>query len=205
MLIKDCMTPYLLSVPPEADVKDTFNLLKERGFRQFPVVKDGRLVGIVTDRDLRAAVVQENHLSVADVMSSNPVTISEDKTVEEAAQIVHDGKFNALPVLSTRGELAGIITVTDILNGLLNLLGFHRKPVRVKFKIPKGTDVYEILRLISMCSEKVLSFSSSGESGDTFYCWLIDCDFEELNRRLKKEELNVNVIYSGDGKAPHND
>jgi CBS-domain-containing membrane protein len=196
MLIKDCMTLSPLNVPPEADAKVTFNLLKERGFRQFPVVKDGRLVGIVTDRDLRAAIVQENHILVADVMSPSPVTISEDKTVEEAAQIIHDRKFNALPVVSTQGELVGIITVTDILNGLLNLLGFHRKPMRVKVNIPKGTDVYEILRLISMCSEKVLSFSSSGESEDTFYCWLIDCDFEELDRRLKKENLNVGLTYS---------
>jgi acetoin utilization protein AcuB len=129
-------------------------------------------------------------------MSPSPVTILEDKTVEEAAQIIHDRKFNALPVVSTQGELVGIITVTDILNGLLNLLGFHRKPMRVKINIPKGTDVYEILRLISMCSEKVLSFSSSGESEDTFYCWLIDCDFEELDRRLKKENLNVGLTYS---------
>jgi len=198
MLIKDCMTFCPLSVPPDTDVKVTFNLLKERGFRQFPVVKDSRLVGIVTDRDLRAAIAQENPLIVADVMSPNPVTISEDKTVEEAAQIIHDRKFNALPVISTRGELVGIITVTDILNGLLNLLGFHRKPARVKVKIPKGTDVYEILRLISMCSEKVLSFSLSGESEDTFYCWLIDCDFEDLDRRLKNEKLDVDVTYSGD-------
>jgi acetoin utilization protein AcuB len=199
MLIKDCMTFCPLSVPPDTDVKVTFNLLKERGFRQFLVVKDSKLVGIVTDRDLRAAIAQENSIIVADVMSPNPVTISEDKTVEEAAQIIHDRKFNALPVLSTKGELVGIITVTDILNGLLNLLGFHRKPARVKVKIPKGTDVYEILRLISMCSEKVLSFSLSGESEDTFYCWVVDCDFEDLDRRLKKEKLNVDATYSGDG------
>ena len=199
MLIKDCMTFCPLSVPPDTDVKVTFNLLKERGFRQFPVVKDRRLVGIVTDRDLRAAIAQENYLVVADVMSPNPVTISEDNTVEEAAQIIHDRKFNSLPVLSTRGELVGIITVTDILNGLLNLLGFHRKPARVKAKIPKGTDVYEILRLISMSSEKVLSFSSSGETEDTFYCWVVDCDFEDLERRLKTEKLNVDVTYSGEG------
>lgn len=199
MLIKDCMTLCPLSVPPETDVKVTFNLLKERGFRQFPVVKDGKLIGIVTDRDLQAAIAQENNIIVADIMSPNPITISEDRTVEEAAQIIHDRKFNALPVLSKRGELIGIVTVTDILNGLLNLLGFHRKPVRVKVRIPGGIDIYEILRLISMCSEKVLSFSSSGESDDTFYCWLIDCDFEDLDTRLKNEKLDVNVTSFGDG------
>jgi acetoin utilization protein AcuB len=197
MFVKDCMTPYPLTVPPEADVKVTFNLLKERGFRQFPVVKDGKLVGIVTHSDLRAAITQGKHLIVADVMSPNPVTILEDKTVEEAAQTIHDRKFNALPVVSIKGELVGIITVTDVLSGLLNLLGFHRKSVRVKVRIPEGTDVDEVLRLIRMCSEKVLLVSSSEKVDHTFYCWLIGCDFEELDRRLKKEKLDVDLTYSG--------
>ncbi len=197
MFVKDCMTPYPLTVPPEADVKVTFNLLKERGFRQFPVVKVRKLVGIVTDRDLSAAITQEKHLTVADVMSPNPVTILEDKTVEEAAQIIHDRKFNALPVLSSKGELLGIITVTDVLSGLLNLLGFHRKSVRVKVKIPEGTDADGVIRLIRMCSEKVLLVSSSEKADHTFYCWLIGCDFEELDWRLKKEKLNVDLTYSG--------
>jgi acetoin utilization protein AcuB len=197
MFVKDCMTPYPLTVPPETDVKVTFNLLKERGFRQFPVVKGGKLVGIVTDRDLRAAIIQEKHLTVVDVMSPNPVSILEDKTVEEAAQIIHDRKFNALPVVSTKGELLGIITVTDVLSGLLNLLGFHRKSVRVKVKIPEGTDSDEVLRLIRMCSEKVLLVSSSDKSEHTFYCWLIGCDFEELDVRLKKGKLNVDLTNSG--------
>ncbi|MER3446660.1 MAG: hypothetical protein C4291_07350 [Candidatus Dadabacteria bacterium] len=64
-------------------------------------------------------------------------------------------------------------------------------PDPVTISQDRTVDVYETLRLISMCSEKVLSFSSAGEGGDTFYCWLIDYDFEELDKRLKKEKLNV--------------
>ena len=116
MLVKDCMTPNPFIVGPDEDVKNVFSLLNKHRFRQVPVVKDGKLVGIVTDRDLRAAVMEENHLVVADIMSSNPVTVSEDAAVEEAARIIRERKFGSLPVVSKTGELIGIITVTDILN-----------------------------------------------------------------------------------------
>ena len=165
------------------------------------MVKDGKLVGIITDRDLRVTItLDEDHLIVADVMSSNPVTISEDATVEEAAQMIRNRKFNALPVLSKRGELVGIITVTDILDGLLNLLGFHQSPVRVRVKIAEGVDVYKVHKVLKECSERVVSFSSSEESYDTFYFWLIGCGFDKLDRKLEEYRLDVDVTYSEGSK-----
>jgi acetoin utilization protein AcuB len=193
MLVKNCMTPNPVTVKPEDDVNVTFRMLKERRFRQAPVVEDGKLIGMVTDRDLRIAIAQENYLVVADVMSSTPVTISEDATVEAAAKIVRNCKFNALPVVSKQEDLVGIITVTDIFDGLLNLLGFHSNPVRVRVKIPKGVDLYEVLKVLKTCSDKIVSFSSSGESNDTFFFWLIGCDFDKVGRKLKESKLNVKV------------
>ena len=120
MLVKNFMTPNPLTVAPEEDVVDTFNLLKKQGFRQFPVVKDKELVGIVTDRDLRSNL--RDDLTVSDVMSPNPVTILEDSKLVEAAQIVRERKFNALPVVSRSGELVGIITTTDIIKSLVDII-----------------------------------------------------------------------------------
>jgi len=201
MFVKDRMTPNPINVGPEEDVKNVFSLLNKHGFRQVPVVKDGKLVGIITNRDLRVTItLDEDHLIVADVMSSNPVTISEDATVEEAAQMIRNRKFNALPVLSKRGELVGIITVTDILDGLLNLLGFHQSPVRVRVKIAEGVDVYKVHKVLKECSQRVASFSSSEESYDTFYFWLIGCDFDKLDRKLEEYRLDVDVTYSEGSK-----
>ena len=120
MLVKNFMTRNPLTVAPEEDVVDTFNLLKKQGFRQFPVVKDKELVGIVTDRDLRSNL--RDDLTVSDVMSPNPVTILEDSKLVEAAQIVRERKFNALPVVSRSGELVGIITTTDIIKSLVDII-----------------------------------------------------------------------------------
>jgi acetoin utilization protein AcuB len=195
------MTANTITVAPEEDVKNSFNLLNKHGFRQVLVVKDGKLVGIVTDRDLRVAVAKENHLVVGDVMSSNPVTISEDSTIEEAAQLICGHKFNALPVLSKTGELVGIITVTDILKGLLNLLGFHSNPVRVRVQISEGVDVYNVYKVLKECSDRVVSFSSSEEGYDIFYFWLIGCDFDKLDRKIDEEKLDIDVTYSEGSKS----
>ncbi|HSE84455.1 MAG TPA: CBS domain-containing protein [Thermodesulfobacteriota bacterium] len=120
MFVRNYMTRNPLTVVPEGDLVLTFNLLKKQGFRQIPVIKDGKLVGIVTDRDLRLTLGED--LMVGDVMSSNPVTVLEDSKLAEAAQIIRDRKFNALPVVSKSGKLVGIITTTDIIKGLLDVI-----------------------------------------------------------------------------------
>ncbi|HSE83362.1 MAG TPA: CBS domain-containing protein [Thermodesulfobacteriota bacterium] len=120
MIVKNFMTRNPLTVAPEEDVVATFNLLKKQGFRQFPVIKDKELVGIVTDRDLRSNL--RDDLTVSDIMSPNPVTVLEDSKLVEAALIIRDRKFNALPVVSKSGELVGIITTTDIIKSLVDVI-----------------------------------------------------------------------------------
>ncbi|HEX9667102.1 MAG TPA: CBS domain-containing protein [Thermodesulfobacteriota bacterium] len=124
MIVKKFMTPDPVTISPEEDINDAFHLLLEHRFRQAPVVEDGKLIGIVTDRDLRTALFQtyvESDLTVGDVMRAGPVTISEDSEVKDAARIICECKFNALPVVSGTGDLVGIITTTDILRGVLKL------------------------------------------------------------------------------------
>ena len=125
MLVKDFMTRNPASVSPDDDLRVTFNMLSDRWIRQAPVVEKGKLVGIVTDRDLRMALVQhvtEPNLTVRNVMTPDPVTVSEDASLEEAGIILTSHKINATPVLSEDGKLSGIITTTDILKGILQIV-----------------------------------------------------------------------------------
>lgn len=125
MLIKEHMTKNPLILSPDMDVTVAFSKITDRKVRQAPVVEDGRLRGIVTDRDLRMALVQSNTqpgLQVRSIMTENPVTVSENSYLREAARLISKNKFNALPVLSDSGELIGVLTTTDILNGLVEAL-----------------------------------------------------------------------------------
>ena len=122
MLVKDCMTGKPVSFSPEEDVRVAFARLTDLKIRQAPVIEGGRLAGIVTDRDLRLAVVEtlsEAGLTVGSVMTRDPVTVREDSRLVEAAKLISKNKFNALPVLSDSGELVVVLTTTDILNGLV--------------------------------------------------------------------------------------
>ncbi len=130
MLVKDCMTRNPLTFPPGEDVRVAFGRLTDLKVRQAPVVENGKLVGIVTDRDLRLAVVEtlsEPGLSVGSVMTPDPVTVRESATLRDAAELISRNKFNALPVISASGELTGVLTTTDILNGLVKALDAEKK------------------------------------------------------------------------------
>lgn len=125
MLVKEHMTKNPLVLSPDMDVTVAFSKITDRNVRQAPVVEDGKLRGIVTDRDLRMALVQSNTqpgLQVRSIMTEDPITVDENSYLREAARLISKNKFNALPVLSDSGELIGVLTTTDILNGLVKAL-----------------------------------------------------------------------------------
>lgn len=124
MRVKDFMTQNPIIVSPLDNVQKTFQALIKNDIHQVPVVRNGKLVGIVTDRDLKIAVseyVSDPNPKVGSVMSRDPVTVTDDSKIVEAAKIIRKRRFNALPVVNKKAELVGILTVRDILDGLINL------------------------------------------------------------------------------------
>lgn len=125
LFVKDHMTLKPFTVPPGEDVRVAFSRITDLTVRQAPVVEGGKVIGIVTDRDLRLAVAQTvdgSVLSVASVMTPDPVTVTPDTPLKDAARIISKNKFNALPVVGPDGALLGLLTTTDILNGLVKAL-----------------------------------------------------------------------------------
>jgi len=127
MKIKDWITREVVTIGPEASVKQAFALLKSMGIRHLPVVKDGVLKGIVTDRDLRRPKLSDvfktwdelyrinDEIQVEDIMAAPVLTLPEDAAIKEAAKLMAQNRIGALPVTDKKGKLAGIITESDIL------------------------------------------------------------------------------------------
>lgn len=127
MKIKNWITREVITIQPEASVKEAFMLLKSMGIRHLPVVKGGVLKGIVTDRDLRRPKLSDvfkswdhlyrinDEIQVEDIMVSPALTIPEEATIREAAEIMAKNRIGALPVTDKKGKLDGIITESDIL------------------------------------------------------------------------------------------
>ncbi len=135
-----------ITIGPDASFYEARNLVHEKGIRHLPVVdKNGHLVGIVTDRDIREASpsdatllsVQELHyllgkLKVSAIMTPKDklITITPDTLIEDAVQLMHDHKVGCLPVLEGE-KLYGIFTETDALAHLVEIFGLKEKGTRI--------------------------------------------------------------------------
>lgn len=126
-LVRDWMTRDVIAVSPDTTVLEAGQLMIERTIRRLPVVEDGRLIGIVSYSDVRSAKASSkggmdiwelsyrlSRLTVSEIMTPNPVTISPDETIGAAAQLLLKYMIGGLPVLDQDGRLVGIITESDI-------------------------------------------------------------------------------------------
>ena len=142
--VRDAMTQDVVTVEPEASAAQAWGLCRERNIRHLPVVEGGRLVGIVSDRDLRDLSPprdtpdQENTLGwvrIRDVMNAEVVTAHPLDTIEHAARVIYEHKFNCLPVVAD-GGLVGIITSSDLMRTLVELIGAHGPGSWIEIEVP---------------------------------------------------------------------
>jgi len=135
MRVEEWMNRDVVTVRPDDSFRTAMHLIRQKGIRQLPVVEGKRLVGIVTDRDLRQTSpsgvaglsIHELHhvlekLTVRQIMTTRVVSIRPDQTVEDAALLLLAHRIGGLPVVQD-GELVGLITEGDILQAFLQLRG----------------------------------------------------------------------------------
>ena len=122
MIVGELMTNTPLTVGPADTLGLAHEIMTAGRFRQVPVIEEEKLVGILTDRDVRQYVGKLNDTLVAEVMSSHPLSISPSAPVEKAVHLLVTNKFGSLPVVED-GKLVGIITASDLLRALEALLG----------------------------------------------------------------------------------
>lgn len=143
MYVKQFMTSQVFTVSPEDNIADTMALMREKKINRLPVVEKGKLVGIVTDGDLREvspspattlSIFELNYLvaktSVREIAVKKVVTCSPDTKLEDAAVLMRDHEIGSLPVLDN-GKLVGIITETDIFDAFLDIMGLRSPGQRV--------------------------------------------------------------------------
>lgn len=148
MLVNEWMTKEPRTVAPETPVMEAMQILRDGGYRRLPVTRNGVLVGIVTDRDLKEATPSKattlsiyelnyllSKLKVNDVMISPVITVRTDDTIEQAALLMEEHRVSGLPVLSG-GSLVGILTITDLMRALVSFLALREGGTRVTVDMP---------------------------------------------------------------------
>ena len=157
LLVRDWMTRNLVTLSPEASVAEALTLCRERRIRHIPILEEGLLVGIVSDRDLRdaspalgdaerASALQETR--IGDVMTREVITADPQDSIENAAQEMYEHKIQSLPVIAEEPvvdeasavaeeeELLGIITSSDVMRALIMLVGLPEPGCRIEVRVP---------------------------------------------------------------------
>jgi acetoin utilization protein AcuB len=150
--VGDRMTPAPLTIRWTAKIIDAVRLMREARMRHLPVVNGGnRLVGIVTDRDLRQVILDPRleerlgagladaleGLTVRDIMTWAVITVRPETEIRDAARLLHQRKIGALPVVKN-GRLVGILTETDVIRVFAEVLGegILARPYRWALRAP---------------------------------------------------------------------
>ncbi len=143
MLIKDVMTKNVLTVPSSTTVGEALKLLGDHGFRRLPVVDDGKLVGIVSDRGVEQALLTGtvprlrqiayliDRTTLSDIMIKEVVTISPGATLEQGIVLAQKHRIGSLVVVE-EGKVVGIVTTNDFFYKVVNpILGIGETGVRI--------------------------------------------------------------------------
>jgi acetoin utilization protein AcuB len=163
MLVKNWMSKTVITIDVNDAMNDVMHLMKKHNIGMLPVMKKGKLVGIVTDRDLKRssasdATTLEVHellylvskIKVKDIMTKDPITVPFDFTVEEAAEVLMKNRISGVPVMDQEGWIVGAITKGDLFRVLISLTGVGKRGIQFAFQVKDlpGTikDVCDIIR-----------------------------------------------------------
>lgn len=162
MLVRSRMTSHVHTASPETTLAEALSLTRAHRIRHLPILENDRLVGIVTDRDLRLAMppiwadehdelMQALHTRrVGELMITDIVTVQPDTPVEDAAKLFYSHRIGCLPVLEEE-RLVGILTETDLLRAFAELFGARTPSRRLEVQMPnRPGELARVVRLIGI-------------------------------------------------------
>ena len=149
--------------------------MKKRGVRRFPVMRGNKLVGVVTDRDLKRASASDatlldihellyliTRIKVNSIMTRNPITVRPEMTIEETAQILMESKISGAPVIDSREKVVGIITQTDIFRVLIALTGVSNQGFQFALRTEdRSGSIKELADVVRKFGGRIISILTS--------------------------------------------
>ena len=192
------MSHPVITVNADTPITKAHALMAREKIQQLPVIKNGKLVGVVSEDDILKAYPSSattlavwevtsliEKIAVKDIMSKEIFTVTEETPIEEAARILADQKISSLPVLRGK-ELVGIITETDIFRIMLEMLGARHPGVRFSVLTPNIPGV--IAKLTSAIFEHGGNITAlSTFEGDTVASFMISVKVEGIEQKALRE------------------
>lgn len=174
MFVKDWMKKDIVVVNKNDTILDALHLMREHGFRRLPVLEGDRLVGIITEKDIKdfspskatTLDIYELHnilakYEVKDAMTKDVITVSPDDPIEKAAILLRDKRFGGLPVVDDEGNLVGLITAVDVFDVFVEAMGIREKGVRVNILVEDRPGAIAVLaKIIKQFDLNIISLAT---------------------------------------------
>ncbi len=199
MLVGNRMSGKVVTLTPDDYLSTAQSSMWKGGFRRVPVVQDDQLVGIITDRDLRENLGRLDRTTIGESMTENPLTVTPETTLEDAAQTMLKNKIGGLPVIK-EGKVVGIITASDILRAFLDVIGASTSgTVRIDLLLEgKKHDLAGASKIVSEQDGEILGLGTYREKwGASHVCYLRlrTSDPERLAKVLQEKGYNVLGVH----------
>ena len=216
MIVSNWMSKNVITVDVDDSMHDAMKRMKEKDIRMLPVLKKGKLVGVVTDRDIKRASASDattldvhellylvSKIKVQNIMTKNPITVPQNFTVEETAEVLLRHKISGAPVLDQNGQLVGTITQTDLFRVLISLTGVGKGGIQFAFQLEdRPGSIKEVADIIRLYGGRMVSILTSYDSVPEGYrkVFIRMHSIERAKLQQLKEELSYKaaLIYMVD-------
>ena len=175
LLVRDSMTREVVTVGPETTAAEALALCREKGIRHLPVLEGGRLVGMISDRNLRSATPALGDpnraealecIRVADEMVKEVATVRPEDPIEEAAIEMYERKIGCLPVVDD-DDLVGIVTSSDVMRAFVRLVGAHAPGSRVEVALSRRPGAFAgVAGILQNAGVNIVSVLASSKGED---------------------------------------
>lgn len=216
MLIKDWMATAILTVDANTSVMRATRTMKENNIRRLPVLSHGKLVGVVTDRDLKEASPSStseidihemyyllSEMKIKDVMTDKCICLKQDDTLEKAALVMLKERISGIMILDENENLVGLLSETDILRGFIEATGIQDGSYQYVIEMPdqpgSTTKIIDLLRKKDARVLSILTSFSDAPRGSKTVAVRISAEeaiIAELSKEINGLE-NYKIIFQG--------
>jgi len=221
MLVKNWMSKPAVTIDADASMHDAIKLLKNHNIKMLPVMEKGNLVGIVTDRDIKRASASDatsleihellyliSKIKIREVMTKNPITVPQDYTVEETAEILLKHNISGVPVVDQFSDVIGTITQNDIFRILISLTGAEKRGIQfgVEVEDRPGSikEVTDIIREYGGRMASILtSYDMAPEGYRRVYIRMYGIDRFKINKLKEAIGEKASLLYLIDRREVH--
>lgn len=210
MYVRDEMTKDLITINANDVISKAAEIMSEKGLHRLPVIRNGQLVGLVTKGRITSSTNGATSLSIFElnyllnrttvdtvmIKSKDLITITSDKLMEDAADMMLKYDIGCLPVVDD-GQLVGILTQNDLFKAFLDVLGYYRQGSRIDVNVPDTLGILGKVSQVFVANEaNITNFTVYRHEDETANLILRSeiTDTENLEKDLNDVGFKVNSI-----------